>query len=121
MSLDPQVALLGRLMDVQLLRSQVHRANLANVNTPGYRAQAVAFEAAFRAALDRDGAGAALAVQPAVIEPRSTMLKNDGNDVSTDRETVELAQAQMLYNAFATLAAGKLKMIETAATPAPGG
>jgi flagellar basal-body rod protein FlgB len=118
---DRQIDLLSRLMDAQMLRSQVHRANLANTNTPGYRAQAVAFEDAFRAALDDGGADAAMGVRPEIIEPRSTMLKVDGNDVSTDRENVQLAQAQVLYNAFATLAAGKMKLLETAATPAPGG
>ena len=118
---DINLDLLARMMDVQLLRSQVHRVNLANVNTPGYTAQAVAFEDAFRQALVRDGAGAALAVDPVIVQPRSTMAKLDGNDVSTDRETVELAKAQMLYNAFAVMTHGRLKMLETAATPAPGG
>ncbi|MFM2092349.1 MAG: hypothetical protein RLZZ127_2838 [Planctomycetota bacterium] len=103
---DRQIELMTRLMDAQMLRSQVHRSNLANTNTPGYRAQAVAFEDAFRQALDQGGADAAMAVEPTLYEPRSTMMKVDGNDVSTDRENVQLAQSQMLYNAFATPAPG---------------
>ena len=48
MSTGDELQLLGRLMDVAVLSNQVHAANLANSNTPGYRAKAVSFDGAFQ-------------------------------------------------------------------------
>lgn len=116
---DGQMANLAKLLDVSSFRAKVHAANLANQNTPGYKAKAVAFEEAFLEALDSgrpvDG------LQPTVFEPGETMVQPDGNDVSTDRETMLMAQSQSLYNAYLALATGKRKLLSIALSPAPGG
>jgi flagellar basal-body rod protein FlgB len=116
---DDQFRILSRLMDVAVLRGQVHAGNLANQNTPGYRAQAVSFDEAFQTALAEDGNDAALAVAPTVFEPRSTSMKVDGNDVSTEREVAALAQNKLLYDTYIAIYRGRRSIMQTAITPAP--
>ncbi len=118
---NDQILTLARLMDVAALRAKVHAGNLANQNTPGYKAKAVEFDAAFRAALDAQGSAAARAVEPLVYEPRATASDNDGNDVSSEREVMALAQNQLLYNTYISMAKGQTRLLLTAITAAPGG
>ena len=115
--IDPHSPVLAKLMDVASLRARIHAANLANQNTPGYRAKAVAFEADFTAALA--GGGDATAVEPRIYEPRDTAQDVDGNDVATDREVLQSAENTTLYNAYIALARGQHRLITTAITPAP--
>lgn len=118
---DHRLALMARLMDVATLKAQVHAGNIANQNTPGYKARAVAFDAAFQQALAEGDVSAAAAVEPEVYEPRSTMVHVDGNDVSLNREIMESAKNQTLYNAYLAMVKGKMRLLNTAATQAPGG
>jgi flagellar basal-body rod protein FlgB len=115
--LDPHSPVLAKLMDVASLRARVHAANLANQNTPGYRAKAVAFEADFAAALA--SGGDAIGVEPRIYEPRDTAQHVDGNDVAPDREVLQSAENTTLYNAYIALARGQQRLITTAISPAP--
>lgn len=117
---DPRLTLLTRLMDVASLKAQVHAGNIANQNTPGYKARAVAFDDAFREAL-ASGDEAALEVEATVYEPRNTMQQPDGNDVSLNREIIEAAKNQTLYNTYIAMARGKMRLLNIAAGQAPGG
>jgi flagellar basal-body rod protein FlgB len=49
-SIDPTLQLISRDLDACTLRQAVYSANLANVNTPGYRPLEVQFETQLRAA-----------------------------------------------------------------------
>lgn len=118
---DDRLLALSRLLDAAALRQQVHQANLANQSTPGYKARAVAFEDAFNQALDEGGSERALEVEPEVYTPLATPTDPDGNDVSADREVSALAKNQMLYNAYVQVARGKMRLINTAISSAPGG
>lgn len=118
---DVRLLALSRLLDASALRQQIHEANLANQNTPGYKARAVAFEDAFNQALDDGGPESAAAVEPEIYTPLTTPTDPDGNNVSTDREVAALAKNQMLYNAYIQVTRGKLRLINTALTSAPGG
>ncbi|MDA3959384.1 MAG: flagellar basal body rod protein FlgB [Planctomycetota bacterium] len=111
---DQRMMNLGKLLDVASLRARVHTANIANQNTPNFRARAVAFDEAFQQALLQSGDEAARAVQPQVFEPHTTTMDNDGNDVSVDREVSELAKNQTLYNTYVSLLRGKHRMYESA-------
>ena len=116
---DPRLTVLTRLMDTALVRQQVHAANLANQNTPGYRAREVAFEDAFNEALDGQGLDRAMSLAPEIRQADATMVQPDGNDVSSEREVAALARNQLLYNTYAQLTRGKMKLLNTAMTAAP--
>jgi len=118
MLIDDRMQNLAKLLDVAALRSRTHAANIANQDTPGYRAKAVRFDAAFREALER-GDGAARAVSPEVYEPRDTPVQNDGNDVGVDREVAAMAKNQILYNAYLQMMRGKTRLLDTAIRESP--
>lgn len=116
---DGQADRLAKLMDVSQLRARVHAANIANQNTPGYKAKAVAFEEAFREALA--GGRSVDDLEPEIFEPRTTAEQPDGNNVSVDREVLAQAQNNTLYNTYIALATGKKKLLTIAMSTAPGG
>lgn len=118
---DDQMRLLTRLMDVSVQRQRLIQSNLANSNTPGYKSQAIAFEDAFRSALEEGGVEAAMQVRPEVYAPLATPAQTDGNDVAIEREALAGAQNQMLYNGYIAMTKGKMRLMTTAITAAPGG
>lgn len=118
---DPRIATLSRLLDASALRAQVHAGNIANQNTPGYKTRAVAFEDAFQAALADGDQDAAAQVTPTIFEPGGTMEHIDGNDVSLDREITAMAKNSTMYNAYIQMLRGKMRLINLAASQAPGG
>ena len=105
-------------------------SNLANIDTPGYRTQDLDFEQALKAALGQ-GQGQSLPmarthdshlggdfeVSMAVIHPgKPVSERNDGNDVSLDRESMLLARTQSNYQVAALLAQGELRKMRLAIT-----
>ena len=116
---DAHTDLLSKLADVAALRAKVHAANIANQNTPGYKAQRVEFEAAFHSALS-DGSDPT-DVDPVIVTPDNTATQADGNNVSVDREVIEQAQNSSMYNAYIGMLQGRKKLLTIAMTSAPGG
>lgn len=116
---DQRLTLLARLMDVSVLRAQVHAGNIANQNTPGYRTKAVAFDQAFQQALEGDGEAGE--VEPTIYEPHNTAVQADGNDVAVGKQIVEAAQNQTLYSAYIAMARGKIRLLTIAGGQVPGG
>jgi flagellar basal-body rod protein FlgB len=116
---DAHTDLLSKLADVASLRAKVHAANIANQNTPGYKAQRVEFEAAFRSALS-DGSDPT-EVDPLIVTPDDFATQADGNNVAVDREVLEQAQNASMYNAYIGMLQGRKKLLTIAMTSAPGG
>jgi flagellar basal-body rod protein FlgB len=121
MLIDDRLKLMARLMDVSALKAQVHAGNIANQNTPGYRAKAVAFDQAFEQALRDQGADEANDVEAEIYEPQNTPVQDDGNDVSLNQEIMESAKNQTMYNAYLAMVKGKMRLLNIAAGQAPGG
>lgn len=98
-------------------RQRVTANNLANADTPNYRAQAVDFESelqATRQRLQTSGSSTAFDTQNLYTHPHHLpvqaghdvniyqvpgVMRNDGNGVDVDTEMATLAQAQISYNA----------------------
>ena len=83
---------LNSALDGLALRQRVIADNVANIQTPGYRAGRVSFEDSLRAAV----AGGSGAVTPTV--GRSTgATRLDGNNVNLDTETLSNIEANLRY------------------------
>ena len=83
---------LGGLAGALELHQQRHRViseNLANVETPGYRARDLAFHDALEKAFAGEGRAAADTAE--VVVDTATPVKLDGNSVDLDLETTRLA------------------------------
>lgn len=93
---------LGRFLDVDVARYNLIATNLANIDTPGYRTRDLDFRAELEHAAAEDSglAGAQLASfsGPVAHPVRGLMERPDGNNVSMERESLLLAEAQMKFN-----------------------
>ncbi|WP_353068800.1 flagellar basal body rod protein FlgB [Tunturibacter empetritectus] len=89
---------LGRYLDLTSQQMQVTARNMANVDTPGFKTQGFDFEGVFAQQLN-DGAGAAglEGMQAPMQDVDGLVARPDGNNVSMDREGLQLAKAQMQF------------------------
>ena len=92
----PLSAQLERYLDLATTETKLTAANMANIDTPGYRAVGMDFDAEMRTALADAGDGApARAVQ---VKPEDGLIvRPDGNNVSMDHESLNLAEAQLKF------------------------
>jgi flagellar basal-body rod protein FlgB len=81
-----------RFLDLTATRQRLVTANLANVDTPGYRTRDVAFQSELQRAIQSPGP-----TTPAVRSVPGLIARPDGNDVSVDRETLLLAETQLQF------------------------
>lgn len=77
---------LGRYLDLTAEQMKVTAGNMANIDTPGYKAQGFDFQQA----MSQQGV-----VSPAEIE--GLVARPDGNTVSLDRESLNLAKSQLQF------------------------
>jgi len=90
-------------------RQQAISNNLANVETPGYKAQTVSFEDQLQAQLsnksatEKETANNIKNIQPVTTESTDETFRLDGNGVDLEAENVEMARTQ--YNYMYTLRA----------------
>jgi flagellar basal-body rod protein FlgB len=85
---------LSRFLDLAVSETKVTAANMANIDTPGYRTQGFDFEAEMRRALETsDQKTPALHMQ----QVDGLIARPDGNNVSMDREGLNMAEAQLKF------------------------
>jgi flagellar basal-body rod protein FlgB len=99
-------------------RQQVIADNIANVDTPGFRAQSVEFEASLRDAIDsgslEPGSGSASGVTATEV-PTDTPVGADGNNVDLRKETIAAMQTQYSYQILGRAMTDHLGLLKIAA------
>jgi flagellar basal-body rod protein FlgB len=101
---------IGRYLDLATSEIKLTAANMANIDTPGYRAVGMDFEAEMREAIDSVDSGRPQ--RPArVREVDGLIARPDGNDVSMDREGLNLAEAQLKFKVGVALLRGENQMV----------
>ena len=87
---------LARYLDLAASQVKLTAANMANIDTPGYRAKGMDFETEMRQALnDVDQGNASQSVHLKAVD--GLISRPDGNNVSMDREGLNLAEAQLKF------------------------
>jgi flagellar basal-body rod protein FlgB len=117
------LAALGRQMTNSVARQTVAASNLANLDTPGYRAR----EATFADALDQQLGGGVTPARtnaahltaggdgsPKSREVAGLASKRDGNNVMLDRELLNLNSASGDFAAAQTALAAKFRLVRYA-------
>jgi flagellar basal-body rod protein FlgB len=110
---DPVGSVLSAALDGLSLRQQVIADNIANVDTPGYRASSVDFESALRAAVDSgrlDGE-----VVPVTTATNTPVGAND-NNVDLRKETLAAVQSQFQYQVLTRAASDRFDLVRAVAT-----
>lgn len=107
---------LEKAMDAASLRHSVTSNNLANVDTPGFKASRVLFEDELKKALGEGqvlegkltdprhipiNTSALAGVTPTVAEDKTIVMRNDGNNVDIDAEMARMAKNTLYYNTVA--------------------
>jgi flagellar basal-body rod protein FlgB len=130
---DPVIGALNTSLNLRLVNQNVVSSNIANADTPGYKAKKVEFESALRDAL---GVGDQLpsaetnpkhishkttdSVEPEIYDDPNGIESLDGNTVDRASEMAKLAENQILYDASAEMLKRKLGMLKYAITEGGG-
>ena len=92
-------------MNYRTYRQEVISSNIANMDTPGYKAKEMDFDASMQKAMD----GVA---DPAVIKPSTAPCDSlDGNNVDLEGELGAMSTNKLLYQIMSQLAAAKLRQV----------
>jgi flagellar basal-body rod protein FlgB len=93
---------IGRYLDLATSEAKLTAENMANIDTPGYRAMGMDFEAEMRSAMTQVEKGsAARSVRLKAVD--GLIARPDGNNVSMDRDGLNLAEAQLKFRIGVTL------------------
>ena len=84
---------LGRYLDLSANQMKVTASNMANIDTPGYITQGFDFEHEFSSAIHAKTS----TPEPQVADVDGLVARPDGNTVSLDRESLQLAKSQLQF------------------------
>ncbi len=123
---DSSIALTGKVLDLRLQRQNLVASNLANVNTPGYKAKTLEFEDSLQKAIGKDARGKMTKTSkmhvPANFDPTSfkgrtlsdfePRVVHGENAVDIDSEMVTMTKNTLAYNALTQVITKSFKGME---------
>ncbi len=104
--LDQISGSLEHYMDLLSVRQKIVASNIANADTPGYKTKDLNFQGEFRSALSE--------AAPHITEVADLPVKNDGNNVSLDREARLLAENALRFNLASSLMREQIRLVKEA-------
>lgn len=96
---------LEKYLDLLSARQKLVASNIANADTPGYQTQDIDFQSEFQSALDG---------WPHALDVPGLAPKNDGNNVSLDRESRLLAENALRFNVASNLLRSRIQLVRSA-------
>src|SRR5438045_5199862 len=102
--LDRLAGQLERYMDLLSARQKLVASNIANADTPGYHTRDIDFQFEFQNA----------AGDPRILEAPGLATKNDGNNVSLDRESRLLAENALRFQLASNLLRSQIRAVRSA-------
>jgi len=103
--MDPLAGQLEHYMDLLSTRQKLVASNIANADTPGYQTQDIDFQSEFENAISGS---------PNILEVAGLPMKNDGNNVSLDRESRMLAENALRFNVASSLLHSRIASLRAA-------
>ncbi|MBU1613782.1 flagellar basal body rod protein FlgB, partial [bacterium] len=116
-------------LDAAALRHEVMANNIANLNTPGFKAERVNFEDELRRALMKEeemgsitthsrhikfgGKPDLIDVRPEIVGTQDLIYRNDNSTVDLDYEMTQMAKNSMMYEALVTRISGKFRLLNS--------
>ena len=104
--LDQTGLQLGHFLSYLSQRQEAIASNIANADTPGYQTRDIALPINFSSAME-DAAST-------VIETPNLPSRNDGNNVSIDREARLLSENTMKFSVASQMVRAELKSVRSA-------
>jgi flagellar basal-body rod protein FlgB len=106
MSLDQVGQQLGHFLSYLSQRQQIIASNIANADTPGYKTRDVG--------IPGDFSGVLKDAEASVVETPGLTVRNDGNNVSIDREARLLSENTLKFTLATQMIRGEIKGIRSA-------
>jgi flagellar basal-body rod protein FlgB len=103
--LDRLAGQIEHYMDLLSTRQKLVASNIANADTPGYHTQDIDFQSEFRNAVGGT---------PQVVDVAGLQTKNDGNNVSLDRESRLLSENALRFNVASNLLRQQIQSLRSA-------
>ncbi|HKW98375.1 MAG TPA: flagellar basal body protein [Bryobacteraceae bacterium] len=104
--LDRLAGRLEQYMDLLGARQKLVASNIANADTPGYKTKDIDFQTEFL--------NAAAGIAPQTVEARGLTTRNDGNNVSVDREARLLAENDLRFSIASNLLRDQIRVVREA-------
>ena len=106
-----------QLLDAATLRHEALAANIANVETPGYKRVDLAkeFSQEFTAHL-HNGGGAGAPVPQIAEDATASARRKDGNNVQLDKELLAMSKNEAEYETLTEFVSGSIKQLRLAIT-----
>ncbi len=126
---DKTLNALTTALNFREMRQEVISSNIANANTPGFKAKKVDFEEALARALDTDGQmqmnvtderhfdvgnGGFNNLEPEIYEDPNGVVSENGNTVDTEAEMGRMAENKLMYDALVQLVNKKMGLMKYA-------
>lgn len=126
---DKTLNALTTALNFREMRQEVISSNIANANTPGFKAKKVDFEEALARALDTDGQmqmnvtderhfdvgnGGFDNLEPEIYEDPNGVVSENGNTVDTEAEMGRMAENKLMYDAIVQLVNKKMGLMKYA-------
>ncbi|MBX7148451.1 flagellar basal body protein [bacterium] len=92
-SLPTTLDLMKQALDVRIAEHKVHAANIANLDTPGYKAKETSFEAKLAHTMEGDDKWKV----EMRVEDSNRPGRADGNNVSMEQEMSDMTQNSLQY------------------------
>ena len=103
--LDPVAGKLEHYMDLLSIRQKLVASNIANADTPGYQTRDIDFQSEYLTEIGET---------PQVREVSGLPVKNDGNNVSLDRESRLLAENDLRFQVASSLLRSQIHQVQLA-------
>jgi flagellar basal-body rod protein FlgB len=105
------INILEKILDVAAFRHRVLASNIANADTPGYKAKDISFQEELNKAIENPGS-ATEGQRFHIFEVVTTMPNRDGNTVNLNIEMAKIAENTLIYNTATSLMAKNIRMLK---------
>jgi flagellar basal-body rod protein FlgB len=126
---DKTLKALTTALNFREMRQELISSNVANANTPGYKAKKLDFEQALARALDVDGNmrmvtgsdrhhtvgnGGFDNLEPEIYDDPNGVVAENGNTVDVEAEMAKMAENKLMYDALVQLINKKMGIMKYA-------
>jgi flagellar basal-body rod protein FlgB len=119
------IRILERSLDLRSERHNIILSNIANIDTPNYKAKDIVFESELKKSMESNiplqttnvnhmpvGNVENAEIRPAVVETKPLYIREDLNTVDIDKEMTKLSENNLMYNASAQVLSKMLGLIK---------
>ena len=103
--LNPIADRIENYLSTLTVRQRVTASNIANADTPGYKTKDVDFQSELNGAVDGS---------TPIVEVQGLKVKNDGNNVSLDREARNLAENALRFQVATNFLQAQIRGVRAA-------